>query len=161
MLETRTERDSSVVLQLILSPVVMRIFMQYATSVTLDFSKADEQLRGEVSCYIQLEAWNHAFRTPRRLSNFSLACSCVDCESRYVRGGTGRVRIYKADYGAMAMRRRLQASSQASRGAKAERRRNPSPPGPKPAPGMVTTCASSRILENMSHDDLPLRSTKT
>ena len=62
---------------------------------------------------------------------------------------------------AMALRSRVHASSQASRGAKAESRRKPSPPGPKPAPGMVTTCAVSSSSENMSHELLPSRSTKT
>ena len=64
-------------------------------------------------------------------------------------------------YGAIAVRSRVHASMHASRGANAERRRKPSPPGPKPAPGIVTTCASSKIFENISHEDLPLRSTKT
>ena len=53
-------------------------------------------------------------------------------------------------YGAIALRSRVHASMHASRGANAERRRKPSPPGPKPAPGIVTTCASSKIFENIS-----------
>ena len=56
---------------------------------------------------------------------------------------------------------RFEASIQLSRLAKAERRKKPSPPGPKPAPGIVTTQASSRILENISQELSPLRSTKT
>mmetsp|Transcript_28451 Transcript_28451/g.47288 ORF Transcript_28451/g.47288 Transcript_28451/m.47288 type:complete len:80 (+) Transcript_28451:13-252(+) len=40
----------------------------------------------------------------------------------------------------------LQASTTESLGANALSRKNPSPPGPKPAPGMVTTCAFSKIM---------------
>lgn len=52
-----------------------------------------------------------------------------------------------------------QASSTFSALAKADKRKNPSPPGPKPAPGVVTICAFSKISLNMSQEDFPLRST--
>ena len=58
--------------------------------------------------------------------------------------------------------RREQASITVSLGAKALRRRYPSPPGPNPAPGIVTTCAFSKISEKVSQLLLPSGSfTKT
>ena len=62
---------------------------------------------------------------------------------------------------AMTFCKRSQASSTFSLEAKALRRKKPSPPGPKPAPGVVTIWAFSRISLNMSQLFLPPRSTYT
>merc|ERR1712176_1260776 len=98
------------------------------------------------------------FRWRKQLSLFSFSGGTGQSDFENIYGGfvttyfavTSWDWHHLSPYCAICFFRRSHASITVSLGANALSRRYPSPPGPKPAPGIVTTCAFSKISEKVS-----------